>query len=42
LGGLCEYASLALGIRVLVLIAFACYALSAAALARKGMKVETV
>jgi hypothetical protein len=42
LGGLCEYASLALGIRVLVLIAFACYALSAAALARKGMKVEAV
>jgi hypothetical protein len=42
LGGLCEYASLALGIRVLILIAFGFYALSAAVLARKGMKGETV
>ncbi len=37
LGGLFEYVSLALGIRVLILIAFVFYALSAAALAaRKG------
>jgi hypothetical protein len=32
LGGLCEYASLALGLRVLILLAFLFYALSAAAL----------
>jgi len=33
LGGLCEYASLVLGIRILILIAFGFYALSAAAMA---------
>lgn len=33
LGGLCEYVSLALGIRVLIVLAFVFYALSAAALA---------
>jgi hypothetical protein len=35
LGGLFEYVSLALGIRVLILIAFVFYALSAAALTAK-------
>jgi hypothetical protein len=39
LGGLCEYASLALGIRILILIAFGFYALSAAAMVAGRPKV---